>query len=230
MANMRSIMTTKLFHSFFYRFIRLYSSTFQLKVENENEWMDRLRSGGRILLCAWHQQFFVAIRHFQNYRGFEPSLMISKSADGEIIAGVAERSGWHTVRGSSSRGGKEALKIMIGRLTKMGLAAHIVDGPKGPAGHIKAGAIQLAHAAHAEVVPFYVSADKAWYFKSWDSFFLPKPFAKVVISFGRALTFLPSEDPAAFETQRLALEKIMRPELRINPTSKPQSHILHITG
>jgi hypothetical protein len=39
--------------------------------------------------------------------------MISKSSDGEIIAAVAERSGWHTVRGSSSRGGKEALRKMI---------------------------------------------------------------------------------------------------------------------
>ena len=192
--------------------------------------MDHLRSGGRILLCTWHQQFFVPIRHFQNYRGFKPTLMISKSADGEIIAGVAEKSGWQTVRGSSSRGGKEALKTMIGRLAKRGLAAHIVDGPKGPAGHVKAGAIQLAQAANAKIVPFYVSADKAWYFKSWDSFFLPKPFAKVVISFGRMLTFLHSEDPAAFENQRLALEKIMRPELRINPINKPHSHIPHITG
>lgn len=139
MLNLRSIVKTRLFHTLFYRFIRFYSSTFHMKVENENEWMDHCRSGGRVLLCAWHQQFFVAIRHFQNYRGFNPSLMISKSADGDIIAGVAEKSGWHTVRGSSSRGGKEALKKLIDRLAVTGLAGHIVDGPKGPAGHVKAG-------------------------------------------------------------------------------------------
>ncbi len=213
--------TTKLFHSFLYRFIRLYSSTFQMKIENENEWMDHFKSGGRVLLCTWHQHFFGAIRHFQEYRDFNPALMISKSSDGEIIAGVAEKSGWHAVRGSSSRGGKEALRKMIERLSKTRLAGHIVDGPKGPAGNVKAGVIQLAQAADAVIIPFYVSADRAWYFNSWDSFFLPKPFARVVISFGEMLKFAPAESPAAFEKHRLYLESIMRPELRVNPDKKP---------
>lgn len=214
---LRDIVTTKWFHAFLYRFIRLYSSTFRMKVENEGEWMDYHQGGGRVVLCTWHQHFFSAIRHFQNYRGLKPSLMISQSADGEIIAGVAEKSGWHTVRGSSSRGGKEALRKMIDCLSRSGLAAHIVDGPKGPAGNVKAGVIQLAHAADAAIIPFYTSADRAWYFKSWDSFFLPKPFAKVVISFGRIIKFTPAETPASFESQRLYLEGVMRPELRVNP-------------
>jgi len=106
----KSILTTKLFHSFLYRCIRFYSSSFIIKIENEKTWMEYFRSGGRILLCTWHQHFFAAIRHFQSYRAFKPALMISKSSDGEIIAGVAKKSGWHTVRGSSSRGGKEALR------------------------------------------------------------------------------------------------------------------------
>jgi lysophospholipid acyltransferase (LPLAT)-like uncharacterized protein len=213
----KKIMATKLFHSFLYRFIRLYSSTFRMKIENEKEWMDYFRSGGRVLLCTWHQHFFAAIRHFQNYRKFKPSLMISKSSDGEIIAGVAEKSGWHTVRGSSSRGGKEALRNMIDHLSRTRLAGHIVDGPKGPAGNVKAGVIQLAHAADAAIIPFYVSADRAWYFNSWDSFFLPKPFARVRISFGKMIKFTSVEEPDIFESQRLYLERIMRPELRVNP-------------
>jgi hypothetical protein len=213
----KNIVTTKLFHSFLYRFIRLYSSTFKMEIENEKKWMDHLRSGGRVLLCTWHQHFFSAIRHFQKYRDFKPALMISKSSDGEIIAGVAEKSGWHTMRGSSSRGGKEALRKMIDHLNQTGLAGHIVDGPKGPAGNVKAGVIQLAHAADAAIIPFYISADRAWYFNSWDSFFIPKPFARVVISFGEMIKFTPAENPAAFENQRLYLENIMRPELRVNP-------------
>jgi lysophospholipid acyltransferase (LPLAT)-like uncharacterized protein len=213
----KNIVTTKLFHSFLYRFIRLYSSTFKMKIENEKEWMDYLRSGGRVLLCTWHQQFFAAIRHFQNYRDFEPTLMISKSSDGEIIAGVAEKSGWRTVRGSSSRGGKEALRKMIDNLSRTRLASHIVDGPKGPAGIVKAGVIQMARTADAAIVPFYVSADRAWYFNSWDSFFLPKPFARVIISFGEMIKFNPVEDTGTFESQRLYLEKIMLPELRMKP-------------
>ncbi|HBH87932.1 MAG TPA: hypothetical protein DDY17_10095 [Syntrophaceae bacterium] len=216
-STLKNIVTAKWFHSFLYRFIRLYSATFKMKIENEKEWMDYLRSGGRVLLCTWHQHFFAAIRHFQNYRDLKPALMISKSSDGEIIAGVAEKSGWHTVRGSSSRGGKEALKQMIDHLSRTRLAAHIVDGPKGPAGIVKAGAIQLAHTADAAIIPFYVSADRAWYFNSWDSFFLPKPFARILISFGEMIKFTPVEDSDTFESQRLYLEKIMLPELSIKP-------------
>jgi len=213
----KSILTTKLFHSFLYRFIRFYSSSFIIKIENEKTWMEYFRSGGRILLCTWHQHFFAAIRHFQSYRAFKPALMISKSSDGEIIAGVAEKSGWHTLRGSSSRAGKEALRKMIDHVNQTRFAGHIVDGPKGPAGTVKAGVVQLAHAADAAIIPFYVSADRAWYFNSWDSFFIPKPFARVVISFGEMIKFTPAENSATFESQRLYLEKIMRPELRVNP-------------
>lgn len=216
----KNIVKTKQFHSFLYRFIRLYSSTFRVKVENEKEWMDYYRRGGRVLLCTWHQHFFSAIRHFQTYRDLKPSLMISKSSDGEIIAGVAERSGWHTERGSSSKGGKEALRKMIYHLRDSRLAGHVVDGPKGPGGIIKAGVIALAHASDAAIVPFYTSADRAWYFRSWDNFFLPKPFARVTISFGEIIKFAPVEDPDTFESQRLYLEKIMLPELRLNPNKK----------
>jgi lysophospholipid acyltransferase (LPLAT)-like uncharacterized protein len=218
--NIRNILTTDLFIAFIYRFIRFYSSTFRLEIKNEKEWMDILQEGGRVLLCVWHQQFFSAIRHFRNYRDLKPALMISKSLDGEIIAGVAERTGWHAVRGSSSRGGSEALKEMIDHLKQSRFAAHIVDGPLGPAGEVKPGVIRLAHNADAAIIPFYTSADRAWYFNSWDSFFIPKPFAKVTLSFGKMIKFDPTEDPKLFENQRSYLEQIMVPELRKKPTAK----------
>ena len=149
----KNILTTDLFISFLYRFIRLYSATFRLEIKNEKEWMDIFREGGRVLLCTWHQQFFSAIRHFQNYRDFKPALMISKSLDGEIIAGVAQRTGWHAVRGSSSRGGTEALKEMIDHFKQSRIAGHIVDGPLGPAGKVKPGVIRLAHIADTVIIP-----------------------------------------------------------------------------
>lgn len=222
-ARFGRIVGTKAFRLFLYHFIRLYSSTFRLRVENEKPWMEHLARGGRVVLCTWHQQFFPAIRHFQTYGPFKPALMISQSADGEIIADVARRSGWHAVRGSSSRNGRAALKEMVGRLRESGMAGHIVDGPKGPAGIVKAGVIQLARAADAVIVPFYTSADRAWYFSSWDRFFLPKPFARVVISFGEIIETAAAEDPDAFERQRQELERIMSPSLRAHPAPSASS-------
>ena len=175
--------------------------------------MNYLENGGTVLICTWHQQFFTAIRHFKNYEDFNPALMISKSRDGDFIAGIAERSGWYPVRGSSSRDGSKALSEMIVRLKKTRLAAHIIDGPRGPSGEVKAGLIRLANATDAVIVPFYVSADKAWYFNSWDKFMLPKPFSRVSLHFGDMIQLQSVERPEAFEKQRLYIEKVMLPGL-----------------
>ena len=203
----------RLLLSVLYRLIRAYIWTFRLRIKNEESWMNYLKDGGTVLICTWHQQFFTAIRHFKNYEDYNPALMISKSRDGDFIAGIAERSGWHPVRGSSSRDGSKALSEMIVRLKKTRLAAHIIDGPRGPSGEVKAGLIRLANATDAVIVPFYVSADKAWYFNSWDKFMLPKPFSRVSLHFGDMIQLQSVERPEAFEKQRLYIEKVMLPGL-----------------
>jgi len=208
---LNGMLTSPWFVGVLYRFVRCYAWTFRLQIENEEEWLAHIETGGRVLLCAWHQQFFSAIRHFRQYRRFRPRIMISRSRDGELIAGIARRTGWHPVRGSSSRGGRAAMRDVIGGLRGARLAGHIVDGPRGPAGRVKAGVIRMALATQAVIVPFYVSADKAWYFDSWDRFMLPKPFARVRLRFDRPVRLPPVLDEADFEAQRDALEQRMQP-------------------
>jgi lysophospholipid acyltransferase (LPLAT)-like uncharacterized protein len=208
------LLSSNLMISFLYRFCRAYSWTFHVKLENEKEWMDYYKIGGTILLCTWHQQFFSAIRPFQNYKIYSPSLMISQSRDGDIIAGIAKRSGWIPVRGSSSKDGKKALQRMIVNLQESRIAAHLVDGPRGPIGKVKAGTIHLANATGAAIVPFFVSAENAWHFNSWDKFLLPKPFSKVILNFGSMIKFEEVTDRKDFEGQRRQLEEIMLPGLK----------------
>lgn len=196
-----------------YYLIRAYSRTFRLRVENEKPWLDHLRGGGKIILCCWHQQFFSAVRYFKNYAPYHPALMISQSKDGNIVARIAEKTGWHTVRGSSSKDGGPALKDMISHLSRYGFAGHILDGPRGPAGVVKAGVIRLAQVEGTFVVPIYATADRAWYFKSWDRFMLPKPFARVTLRYGDMLDLASKEGEEAFERQRLRLQEIMLPGL-----------------
>jgi hypothetical protein len=213
----KTIVSSKWLQGLAYRLIRLYALTFRLTVENEEEWLSFIKNGGRVLLCTWHQQFFSAIRYFQNYKQYAPGLMISRSVDGDFIAAVASRTGWRTARGSSSKGGKSAMMQVISHLKETGLAAHILDGPRGPIGKVKAGALSIALAADAVIVPFYVSADRAWYFNSWDKFFIPKPFAKVTLKYGQMIHLQTPGNAAEFEAQRQHVEDIMISELKTPP-------------
>ena len=104
---------------------------------------------------------------------------------------------------------------MIDKFKKTKLAGHIVDGPRGPSGKVKAGVIRLAHVANVVVVPFYVSAENGWYFNSWDKFLLPKPFSKVSLRFGKMIKFESIKDEESFEKQRKQLEDIMLPALKV---------------
>ena len=195
--------------------IRLYCATFRLKVENEAEWLNYLEQGGKVILCGWHQQFFAGIRFFKKYKKYQPALMSSKSLDGQIAAGVARRVGFYNVWGSSSNRAGAALKEMIQRLKDYRFALHILDGPRGPAGVVKAGAIAIAHGAGAVIVPGVVIADRAWYLHSWDRFMIPKPFTRVTIKFFPKIELPSVIDKAEYEKQRKRLEIIMQPYLHL---------------
>jgi len=212
---LRKIAKTRFAGIIIHGIIRLYSATFRLKVENEPQWLDYLEKGGKVLLCGWHQQFFTGVRHFNKYKQYQPALMSSKSLDGQIAAGVAKRAGCYTVWGSSSNSASAALKEMIHRLRDYRLAAHVLDGPRGPAGVVKAGAIAIAHGAGAVIVPGVVIVDRAWYLHSWDRFMIPKPFAHVTIKYLPKIELPPVMDKAEYENQRKRLEEIMQPYLKL---------------
>ena len=210
LGKLKWIIYTKAFSSFIYYFLMIYLITLRLKTRNSNNVIALLEKGETLLLCGWHQQFFSAIRNFKGYARYNPALMISRSRDGELISRVAHRVGWKTARGSSSKGGRTAMNAMIAHLKSNQLAAHILDGPQGPIGKVKPGAIKIAQESGALIVPFYVVAENAWYFKSWDQFMLPKPFSKVTLCYGNEIEVAPCDSSEEFEQQIQRLEETMK--------------------
>ena len=211
--NTSRIIKSDIFLDFFYGVIRAYCRTFRISVINEAPWQDYLQKGGSLLFCCWHQQVFPTLAYIWKYRDISPPLMISLSNDGDIGAGIVRRAGWTPVRGSSSKGGLKALKQMIRELRRSRLAGHIVDGPQGPAGIVKPGTISLAQAARAVIVPVSISADRAWFFNSWDRFMLPKPFAGIQFRFGEMIHLNDAAGKTEVEASRFRLESVMKPYL-----------------
>jgi lysophospholipid acyltransferase (LPLAT)-like uncharacterized protein len=111
--------------------------------------------------------------------------IVSKSQDGEIMNTFLKLNGGQTVRGSSSRGGAEALRSLVTQAKKCKLnVSFAVDGPKGPIYEVKPGVFQFQRLLKLSS-PIYaagIACDSFWRFeKSWNKTILPKPFAKVVI-------------------------------------------------
>jgi len=209
----RRLATTQMASKIIFWLVCAYCSTFRLKIVNEEPWLKFLERGGRVLICGWHQQFFPAVYYGKKYAKFNPSMMASKSLDGDISSGIARQAGWYAVRGSSSRNGGPALKEMINRLKQYGLAILFPDGPRGPAGVSKPGAISLAQVADAVILPVYVKAENAWHLKSWDKFMVPKPFSRVTIVFCDMIKLPPTKSAVDLENQRKMLDDILQPYL-----------------
>ena len=95
---------------------------------------------------------------------------------------VLRLQGAQTTRGSSTRGGINALKGLI-RLIKNGrTCSFAIDAPRGPWGKVKPGVFEMSRMTKAPIFAAGVWADRAWRFeKSWDKTLFPKPFARVVI-------------------------------------------------
>ncbi|MBN1545425.1 MAG: lysophospholipid acyltransferase family protein [Syntrophaceae bacterium] len=189
-----------------YYFLCLYNKTLRIQIKNEQNVLAHMRNRGPVLLASWHQRFFSGFFLPRMFNLTVP-IMISQSRDGDFIANVVKFSGFFPVRGSTSRGGKEALREMIDAIKEYGIGAHILDGPTGPPREVKAGLIAMAQRTGAVICPVYVVCEKYWVFNSWDRFMVPKPFSQVLIYLSEELESVPAYlDGADFEAARKKIE------------------------
>lgn len=147
------------------------------------------RSGGNAIYVSWHQRISF-LTHYTGLR--DVTAMVSQSRDGEYAARLVKWMGIKSIRGSSTRGGKEALINIIQMLKKGGSAGMLADGPLGPARTAKIGSVIMAQRSGAPLIPVAWSADRAWILNSWDRFLIPRPFARIAVCIGDPL-WVPEE-------------------------------------
>lgn len=171
---------------------------------------------GPEIFCFWHQCVLPCTFY---YRRTGATIIVSQSFDGELITRILELFGFHTTRGSSSRGAREGLLGLEQVIASGGPAIFTADGPRGPIYRTKMGPIKLAHITGARIGAFHLEPERAWTMHSWDHFLVPKPFTRIVVSWARWTT-VPADldpDPSAgqFEQKREELNAaIERARLR----------------
>ncbi|MGA0919795.1 MAG: lysophospholipid acyltransferase family protein [Gemmatimonadaceae bacterium] len=110
--------------------------------------------------------------------------MVSEHGDGEVLSRIVSRWGYRLVRGSTSRGAGRVLLAFVRELRSGAVGMLTPDGPRGPAGVPQAGALLAAKQSGAPIVPVRCEASRAWRLGSWDRFLIPKPFARLRITYG----------------------------------------------
>ena len=183
---------------------RLLELTLRHRVEGD-ALLRRMHAEGRpAILAGWHGRLLLGVVIFRRYR---PVIAVSESSDGDRIAATVQRLGWETPRGSSSRGGVRALLALVREVSSGRIAAHAVDGPKGPAGVIKPGLMLLAKRSAAPILPVYMAARPRFRARSWDRMEIPLPFARVEVRIGEPVEVSADLSDEQLESLRRDLEK-----------------------
>jgi lysophospholipid acyltransferase (LPLAT)-like uncharacterized protein len=139
-----------------------------------------------VIFLFWHNRIFMAAIYLKRTffdKGVHLTVLISQSGDGEAIANVVERWGGDVARGSSSRGGKEALTMLSHALSRRKSSVVVTpDGPRGPMYVFQAGALVASQLTQTELVSVCLAPRRFWRLNSWDGFLIPKPFTELLVS------------------------------------------------
>ena len=167
----------------------------------------RLRGSGRkVILAFWHNRQIGLLRVADELRPVK--VLISRHGDGEIIARIVARFGIGSVRGSSTRGGQAAVRQLV-EASRESYLAITPDGPVGPRYRAKQGVALVAGLTGLPVAWVSWSTDRAWRFRSWDRFLLPKPFARIRYRVEGVVEIPQGSGPEAIEAVRSEIERRM---------------------
>lgn len=171
-------------------FWKLWTSTIRLEVHGLELVDDERKEGLVPVFAVPHHAIVLSALA---YRGRPATLLASLSKDGELASRFLAKRGFKLVRGSSSRGGKEALANLQEAINEGQPVAITFDGPRGPRLVPKAGvAVCGWHATggvylvKAVVLPSrFGSAGLCLRLNSWDRFIIPLPFCRLRVEFAR---------------------------------------------
>lgn len=156
--------------------IKFLVSTLQIKIINEGA------LNKKAVFIFWHSQMLAGWSLFKNKNS---CALVSQSKDGEILSALLKKWNYKVSRGSSSKGGKEALHELIDAANKGSSIIITPDGPRGPAGQIKNGALMVSNECNIPIIPVRIEySSKKILVKSWDKFEIPYPFSKCSVTFG----------------------------------------------
>lgn len=172
--------TLKILTFVFVRIVKVISMTWRYDVNFRNLDENELRvSKSKFIFIFWHNRMLPAWHYLSK---FNSAALVSQSKDGAILTNILEQWEIEVIRGSSSKGGKEALEDLQNKVK----TKHILmtpDGPRGPIYKVKPGCLIISAREKSNIILVGVEIKERFIFhKSWDKFEFPLPFSKIIIN------------------------------------------------
>jgi lysophospholipid acyltransferase (LPLAT)-like uncharacterized protein len=184
-------------------FIRVVARTMRLERIDEPDWEREFPENEGVIFAFWHNRLFL-MPYARRRR--KVAVLISRHRDGELVSRTMKSFGFDSVRGSTTRGGRSALRRLPDVLRDGYDVGITPDGPKGPRYRVQPGAVQLARLSGRPVIPIAFASSRPRRFSSWDRFQVPRPFTKGVFIWGSPLWVSRKDD---IEEKRMELERSM---------------------
>ena len=164
--------------------IRLIAPTLKMIETDESGLTTNSYPSKPVIYAFWHNRMFLMPYVYQRYLYQRQAVcLVSASQDGEMIARVLKHFGLETVRGSSSRRGKEAYRQLAENLGNGWDVAITPDGPRGPRYQAQLGVAGLAAFSGHDIIPLTYHAKWKIELSSWDGFIIPLPFSPCTLHF-----------------------------------------------
>lgn len=160
---------------------------------------------GPIIMLLWHE--YILFPYYLRGRN-NVAILLSQHRDADWLAEGARFRGFDTVRGSTTRGGGQALKTLISTLKTHSLAI-TPDGPQGPRRTMSLGPIYLSSKLQVPLVPCGMGYNRPWRMRTWDRFAVPRPFTQARGIAGPRLQIPPNLDREGLEHYRQQVESTL---------------------
>ncbi|MBI4025394.1 MAG: lysophospholipid acyltransferase family protein [Verrucomicrobia bacterium] len=197
--------------------IRLIGSTLQIQVKDDSGFLSQTNAATPVIFAFWHNRMFLMpYLHRRFLHGRRVICLVSASQDGEMIARVLARFGLATVRGSSSRRGKEAFRELTENLRQGWDVAITPDGPRGPRHQAHVGVVGLAALSGCSLIPATWMVKWKIELPSWDRFIIPLPFSPCIFHVGQPLPITDAAGEKGLDESRRTLETRLM-EMEPNP-------------
>lgn len=180
--------------------------TVSFTVRNGAEVDAMLAVGKSFVFVFWHGSMLYP---WWRMRGIGAAALVSRSRDGQLLSEVLTKWGYQVLRGSSSRGSKEAMADMRAALADGRVLCVTPDGPRGPVHEMKMGAVRAAQTMGVPLVCVAVGYRHARLLRSWDHFAVPLPWTSATVEYSRPIVIDPLHEGEALENTRADIEKLL---------------------